>query len=45
VNGRSFDIAPGDQRFLMLRFSGEDAPSEVVVVENFFEELKRLVPR
>jgi serine/threonine-protein kinase len=44
-NGRMWDVAPGDQRFLMLRLIGGDTSSELIVVENFFEELKTKVPR
>jgi serine/threonine-protein kinase len=44
---RGYDIAP-DGRFLILRSSqaeaGIAAASEIVVVQNWFEELKRLVP-
>ncbi len=44
-----YDIAPDDQRFLMVRgyqadAEGDAAPSEIILVQNFFEELKRLVP-
>jgi eukaryotic-like serine/threonine-protein kinase len=45
TNGRSYDIAPGDQRFLLLRLIENTTRNEVIVVENFFEELKRKVPR
>jgi hypothetical protein len=44
---RTYDVTPDGQRFVMLRLppgQGED-DLRVVVVENFFEELKRLVPR
>jgi hypothetical protein len=46
---RSFDVAP-DGRFLMLLGAGETAapqphePTGIVVVQNWSEELKRLVP-
>ena len=34
-----------DQRFLMARESGsDDSSTSTVLVQNFFEELKRLVP-
>jgi hypothetical protein len=42
----TWDVAPDDQRFVMLRqgtASVGDA-GRVVLVQNFFEELKRLVP-
>ena len=43
------DIAPDDQQFLMARSYQQDAVSTAtapryVLVLNFFEELKRLVP-
>ena len=40
-----YDVAPGDQRFLMLRTVANDAPLEVIVVQNFFTELNAKVPR
>ena len=45
--GRTYDVAADGRRFLMIK---EDAsrpdqrPIQLVVVQNFFEELKRLVP-
>ena len=46
--GRSYDVAPDGQRFLMITASGgaEDtsAPTSLTVVLNWFEELRRLVP-
>jgi serine/threonine-protein kinase len=45
--GRTYDVAP-DGRFLMLKDAGPsdgDAPgARLIVVQNFTEELKRLVP-
>jgi serine/threonine-protein kinase len=44
---RAYDVAPDGQRFVMLRSArrpGED-DFRLVLVENFFEELKRLVPK
>jgi serine/threonine-protein kinase len=35
----SYDVAPDDQRFIMVRTRGVGQASELVVVENFFEEL------
>ncbi len=43
---RMFDVAP-DGRFLMLKQGGSagvPTPSSLIVVQNWFEELKRLVP-
>ena len=44
---RPWDVAP-DGRFLMLRegdtSSPDEEPTQVVLVQNWFEELKRLVP-
>jgi len=41
-----YEVAPDDQRFLMGRRAGESlaGPGGFVVVQNFFEELRRLVP-
>jgi serine/threonine protein kinase/Tol biopolymer transport system component len=49
VAGRSYDVSPDGQRFLMIKQSrGTDdaaAPTPIiVVVQNWLEELKRLVP-
>jgi hypothetical protein len=35
--------APGDQRFLMVRYRNHDVQGDLIVVENFFEELKAKV--
>ena len=46
--GRNYDVSSHGQRFLMIKLAsgpGElDSPPEIVVVLNWFEELKRLVP-
>jgi serine/threonine-protein kinase len=48
AGGRTYDVSPDGQRFLMLKVAGgsdEDAAlTSIIVVENWFEELKRLVP-
>ena len=43
---RTYDVTPDGQRFLMLRPAAvaKDLDEPLVVVENFFEELKRKVP-
>jgi serine/threonine-protein kinase len=44
---RTFDIAPDGKRFLMIKAgSGDEAPARqsLIIVEHWFEELKRLVP-
>jgi hypothetical protein len=44
---RNYDIAADGQRFLMIKPTGSDAtgaPPQLVVVQHFDEELKRLVP-
>ena len=38
-----YDVTPDDQRFVMIRFRGGGDDSELIVVENFFEELKAKV--
>jgi Tol biopolymer transport system component len=45
--GRSYDISPDGTRFLMIKEGGPDGtvpPTSLVVVQHWFEELKRLVP-
>ena len=46
--GRTYDVSPDGQRFLMIKEGGvadEPAPSaRLVLVQHWFEELKRLVP-
>ncbi len=37
-----YEVTPDDQRFVMIRTLGGQA-SELIVVENFFEELKAKV--
>jgi serine/threonine-protein kinase len=43
--GRTYDISPDGQRFLMIKAGGPNQPPpQIVVVQNWLEELKRLVP-
>ena len=43
--GRSYDVAPGGQRFLItLRKEQPTPPTQMIFVQNWFDELKRLVP-
>jgi serine/threonine-protein kinase len=45
--GRTYDVSPDGRRFLMIKTGEIDAasaPREIVVVQNWTEELKRLVP-
>ena len=42
LRGRTYDISPDGQRFLMIK--EDPAPLELILVQNWFEELKRLVP-
>ena len=45
VSGLSYDVAPDNQRFLVLQLQYDDSQiREIHVVTNWFEELKRLVP-
>ena len=46
---RTYDLAPDGQRFLMVKeaAAGDDAEgpvAQIILVENWFEELRRLVP-
>ena len=44
--GRNYDISPDGKRFLMIKpgSAQETAPPNITVVQNWGEELKRLVP-
>jgi eukaryotic-like serine/threonine-protein kinase len=46
--GRTYDVSPDGQRFLMVKEAGGSnqtaAPLSIVVVQHWVEELKRLVP-
>ena len=47
LSGRMYDIAPDGQRFLMVKpveTTEGGRENQVVLVLNWFEELKRLVP-
>ena len=41
---RTYDISPDGERFLMIKESAGGDSTEFVVIINWFEELKRLVP-
>jgi Tol biopolymer transport system component len=43
-NNDFYDVAPDDERFLMARNFGSSGSVSLVLVQNFFEELRRLVP-
>ena len=45
VLGSQFDVDPNGQRFLMSRPAGIRQRDELVMVESFFDELRRRVPR
>jgi serine/threonine protein kinase/Tol biopolymer transport system component len=40
ANGAQYAVAPDDRRFIMIRRVAGSAPDELVVVDNWFEELK-----
>ncbi len=44
--GRDYDVSPDGQRFLGIKVGGTDegAQPQIIVVQNWLEELKRLVP-
>ena len=45
--GRNYDVAPDGRRFLLTVNNGaadESPPAQMIFVQNWFEELKRLVP-
>ena len=40
VGGAQYAVGPDDRRFLMIRQATGNAPDELIVVDNWFEELK-----
>ena len=47
TSGRTYDVSPDGQRFLMIKAPGTDvgaAMPALIVVQHWDEELKRLVP-
>ena len=43
--GRTYDVSPDGERLLMIKpVENESGTSQIIVVENWFEELERLVP-
>ena len=42
--GWNWDISTDGQRFLMIRQAGEPVMDELILVQHWYEELKRLVP-
>ena len=43
-SGPTYDISPDGSRFLMIKESTGPPQTEIIVIQNWFEELKRLVP-
>jgi hypothetical protein len=44
---QNYDVSPDGQRFLMLKAdeqTSSSVPTQIVVVQNWFEELKQKVP-
>jgi hypothetical protein len=41
--GPDYDVLPDGKRFVMIRETAQDI-REIVIVQNWFEELKRLAP-
>ena len=45
ISLRTYDVSPDSQRFLMIKQMARPASVAIVVVQNWTEELKRLLPR
>ena len=41
---RNFDVSPDGQRFLMVKSKASGEPQRIVLVQNFLDELRRLLP-
>jgi hypothetical protein len=44
IGAAGYDVSLDDQRFLMVKPVGQEEATHINVVQNWFEELKRLVP-
>ena len=44
ANGRSYDVSPDGQQFLMIKAAGTEQAPSIVVVLNWLEELKAKLP-
>ena len=47
ATGRTYDVSPNGERFLRIKEGGageQTSPAELILVLNWFDELKRLVP-
>jgi serine/threonine-protein kinase len=44
ASGRTYDVSPDGRRFLVVKPPANQPKSQIVVVQNWFEELRRLVP-
>ena len=42
---QAYDVGPDDRRFLMVRTEGSDQSTELILVQNWFAELKTKVRR
>jgi serine/threonine-protein kinase len=42
--GRTYDVAPDGRRFLMVKITGQGQAPQLVVVLNWFDELRRIAP-
>ena len=43
--GPNYDVSPDGERFLMIKdVENRSASTQIVIVENWFEELNRLAP-
>ena len=44
LGGRTYDVHPDGQRFLVAKLGATDTQNQVILIQNWHEELKRLVP-
>ena len=43
--GRSYDVTADGERFIMATRPPERAPRRIMVIANFFDVIRRMVPR
>ncbi len=44
LNTTNYDVSPDGKRFVMIRPDEESTLAQIIVIQNWTEELKRLVP-
>ena len=44
LGGRTYDVHPDGERFLVVKLGATDSANQIILIQNWFDELQRLVP-